>query len=183
MINAFNICLQLCKLNSISMEHPYWTVMPFPVTGGTLGTATHFTSKELRLKAQPLTLRLSLRVAGGNCVTKVLTNIIKFEMALKYKQTEVATQPSSAWSTCANWLAWWDREVISGLVCLRCWPQIQNLPASASFISNLIDSLPPGAFELLTIFKGLMVTIHYHTDFFLILLYMHTDYCLKRMFY
>lgn len=99
MINA------LTKLNSITMEHPYRTVTPFSVTGGTLGTAIHFTRKELRLKAQPLTLRLSLRVAGGNCVTKVLTNIIKFEMSLKYEQTEVATQSLSVWSTCANWLA------------------------------------------------------------------------------
>lgn len=49
MINAFNICLQLCKLNTITMEHPCWTVTLLPVTGGTLGAAIYFTRKELRV--------------------------------------------------------------------------------------------------------------------------------------
>lgn len=55
---------------------------------------------------------------------------------------------------------------------LRYWPQTQNRPASASFISDAIDFYAlPQAFEMFLKlrkkFKSHLVLSHYHTDFFL----------------
>jgi hypothetical protein len=147
-INAWNTCRWLCKLHSIVMEHPYWTVTSLPVIGGTLGTATYFTRKELRLMAQPRTLRFSLGVAGDNYVTKVLTSLSLKCCSNKSKQKLLHSNHQLGVLVQTGCHAWWSREPISDFVSLRCWSQIQNLPASASFIGDVRFPLPRGLWDI-----------------------------------